>query len=78
MASVHRGIGRIHIRLATLILLTGLLAASAAPAAAHATFVRSEPPPNATLPTAPAQIQIWFAEPLEPSGSTASLYDADG
>ncbi|HEU0113153.1 MAG TPA: CopD family protein [Thermomicrobiales bacterium] len=69
-----RRIGRV---LAPLLLLV-VLVASGNRAAAHATFVRSDPPPNATLPTAPTQVQMWFAEPLERSGSTASLYDAGG
>ncbi|HEU5432249.1 MAG TPA: copper resistance CopC family protein, partial [Thermomicrobiales bacterium] len=71
-------VGRIHRLLALVLALCLVSLGSASPAAAHATFVRSEPPPNATLPTVPARVQIWFAEPLEPSGSTAALYDANG
>ncbi|HEU0115551.1 MAG TPA: copper resistance CopC family protein, partial [Thermomicrobiales bacterium] len=49
-----------------------------APAAAHATFDHSDPTPNAALPSAPAQVRMWFTEPLEHAGTTASLYDAAG
>jgi copper transport protein len=48
------------------------------PAAAHAAFVRSEPPPGATLAQAPSVIRIWFAEPLETTFTGADLLDAHG
>jgi methionine-rich copper-binding protein CopC len=48
------------------------------PVAAHAAFVRSEPPPGATLAQAPSAIHIWFAEPLETTFTGADLLDARG
>jgi copper transport protein len=45
-------------------------------ALAHANLVRSDPPANAALPKAPAQIQLWFSEELEPSFSQAIVYNA--
>lgn len=45
---------------------------------AHALLERSTPAANAELGTAPATIELWFSEPLEPQFSTAYLVDAAG
>ncbi len=45
---------------------------------AHANLVRAEPPPNSVLDTAPAEIRIWFTEPLEQQFSKINLRDKDG
>lgn len=47
-------------------------------AAAHALLVRSLPAANAELTSAPAQVELWFSEPLEPSISRAWVVDATG
>lgn len=47
-------------------------------AAAHAAFQRSDPAPNSILATSPAQITVWFTEPLEMEYSSATLYDQRG
>lgn len=55
------------------------LAAGVAPAGAvfaHALLLRSMPAPNATLARAPASIELWFSEPLEPALSGAQLLDS--
>lgn len=52
------------------------LAAGLAPtgaALAHALLLRSTPAPNAMLARAPASIELWFSEPLEPALSGARL-----
>lgn len=43
---------------------------------AHADFVRSDPPANSVLQTAPERIQLWFSEPLEPGFSEVQVLDA--
>jgi copper transport protein len=48
------------------------------PASAHALLVRSIPEANASLPTAPAQVEIYFSESVEPSFSTISVLDSNG
>ncbi|MBZ0283775.1 MAG: copper resistance protein CopC [Anaerolineae bacterium] len=45
---------------------------------AHANLVQAEPPPNAILDAAPAEIRLWFTEPLEPDFSRIILRDRDG
>ena len=45
---------------------------------AHANLVRAEPPPNSVLDTAPAEIRMWFSEPLEHQFSKINLRDKDG
>jgi copper transport protein len=65
----------------TLILLTLILIALlawAAPANAHANLTRSDPPANAALDTSPAEIRLWFTEPLEPDFSRVTLRDQTG
>ncbi|MEZ4668676.1 MAG: copper resistance protein CopC [Anaerolineae bacterium] len=45
---------------------------------AHANLQRAEPPPNSILDSAPAEIRLWFTEPLEPQFSKINLRDSDG
>ena len=52
--------------------------ANADTARAHANFLRSEPPANSVLDTAPAQIQLWFTEPLEAGFSEVQVLNAKG
>ncbi|MEZ4705738.1 MAG: copper resistance protein CopC [Caldilineaceae bacterium] len=47
-------------------------------AAAHALLLRSLPAANAELTSAPAQVELWFSEPLEASISRAWVVDAAG
>ncbi len=48
----------------------------AAPVFAHALLVRSVPEANATLDRAPAQIELFFTETLEPSFSTITVLNS--
>lgn len=59
-----------------LALVTALIAASMA--SAHANLMRSDPAANATLPSAPAQVAIWFTEAIEPGFSNISVLFEDG
>ena len=45
------------------------------PAYAHALLLRSNPAANAVLAEAPAQIELFFSETVEPSLSTISVFD---
>ena len=73
-------------RIARLIPALGLLAALAAALAAppafahpaHAGYVSSDPAANAVVKTAPTAVTIHFAEPVNPSGSAITVYDAKG
>ena len=57
-------------------ILAALLVASVA--SAHADFLRSNPAPNSVQPTAPARVDIWFTEPIEPGFSTITVLFEDG
>ncbi len=59
-----------------IVALSGL--ALVRPAWAHATLLRSVPPANAVLDQAPAKIQLWFSEALEPSYSGIDVLDSTG
>ncbi len=43
---------------------------------AHSVLLRSDPPQDAVLNTAPSQVQMWFSEDLNPTFSTASVTDS--
>ena len=60
------------------LILLALIPAGAPTALAHALLVRSEPAANAELLTAPASVEMWFSETLEPRFSHARLIDATG
>jgi copper transport protein len=61
-------------------ILTGLVSIllGVLPASAHALLVRSIPEANANLPTAPAQVEIYFSESVEASFSSISVLDSSG
>jgi copper transport protein len=65
-------------RVARWIVLSLLLLAGAQPVWSHAVLARSEPPPNARLAAAPAEIRLWFTEPVEPAFSAIELRDSQG
>lgn len=50
----------------------------AAPAFGHSSFLRSEPKADTTLKSAPAEIRIWFSEPIKAGLSTFEVHDAAG
>ncbi|HLF28513.1 MAG TPA: copper resistance protein CopC [Anaerolineae bacterium] len=47
-------------------------------ASAHADFARSDPAPNSMLSAAPAQVRLWFTEPIEPGFSSITVLFEDG
>ena len=56
-----------------------LLAALAASAAwAHAVLDHAEPRVGSTVHSAPAGVEVWFSEDLEPAFSTLKVVDAAG
>ncbi len=65
-------------------LLFGLLAVlvycagATVTAYAHALLLRSAPAANADLPEAPAQVELYFSEPIQPGLSTVSVLDSNG
>lgn len=66
-------------RAAALVFAAGaVLFVTAGIAWAHPSLVRSEPPANATLHTAPRQVTVWFDEQIEPAYGNLSVYDAVG
>ena len=58
-----------------LLLIAILLAVATGSASAHANLVRSDPAAGASLTKAPTKVQLWFSEELEPSFSSAVIYD---
>ncbi len=64
----------ILIATATLLLFLGLFA----PVYAHANLIRSDPPANSVLSTAPHQITLVFSEQVEPKFTGAAVYDSSG
>ena len=57
---------------------TVLLLALAGAAGAHAFLERADPRVGSTVKTPPAQVRLWFTEPLEPAFSTVRVLDAAG
>jgi len=58
------------------VLLALLLAVGSA--SAHASLLQSLPAANAQLQTAPAQVELFFSEPVEASFSTIKVLDSQG
>ena len=67
---------RIHVWSIVLALALSLLIGRTA--LAHASFVKSDPAPNSSVPSAPERVTIWFTEPLEPSFSRIQVLATDG
>jgi len=64
--------------LISLLVLVFLFGRSSQPAAAHASLLQSLPEANATLDRPPAQIELYFSEPIEPGFSTVEVLDGTG
>ena len=56
----------------------GLTVATALPAWAHAALVRSQPVPGGVLEAPPAELRLWFSEPVRPSLARAEVRDGTG
>ena len=63
--------------LATALALAGAVA-GAAPAGAHANYVRSNPASDARLVRPPAEVRVSFSEPPDPKGSQIQVLDDKG
>ena len=60
------------------VILIALLTVNVGSALAHALLVRSIPDANATLDRAPAQVELYFSETVDPRFSTIRVLDANG
>jgi hypothetical protein len=60
------------------LLLTALVLATVASAAAHSALDRAEPRPGSRLRTPPAEVKVWFTEKLEPAFSTLKVENEAG
>jgi copper transport protein len=69
-------INRRHILLLVIVALFSAWAV--VPVHAHALLLRSNPAANAVLAQAPAQVELYFSEAVEPGLSTISVLDSNG
>jgi len=60
------------------IALAAALLLPPAPAAPHASLVRSSPASRAIVATSPLRVDLWFSERLESAYSTVSVWNVDG
>jgi copper resistance protein C len=58
--------------------VAGCVALAAAGAHAHAFLDHAEPRVGSQVPSAPAEVRLWFSEPLEGAFSTLTVTDASG
>lgn len=65
-------------RLVCLIVILLYVSATAQPAAAHGYLIRAIPEDRAVLERAPARVQYWFSEGLEPAFSSIRVVDQAG
>ncbi len=63
---------------ASFLTLILLLLGSVVPASAHGYLLRAIPEDRAVLERAPARVQYWFSEPLEPDFSAVTVRNASG
>jgi putative copper export protein/methionine-rich copper-binding protein CopC len=59
-------------------LAVGIALALSSPAGAHSSLVRAQPPPGARLAAPPAEIRLWFSEPVEIRYAGVQVLDGDG
>jgi copper transport protein len=64
--------------LSTIVVSLLLLLGAVRPASAHGYLLRAIPEDRAVLERAPARLQYWFSEPLEPSFSKLEVRDPNG
>jgi methionine-rich copper-binding protein CopC len=64
------------IALRRIVILLACLGAGAASAWAHAHLVRAQPNADAAIRAAPAEVRLWFTEPLESRLSEIQVLDA--
>ena len=59
-------------------LVLAVLVATAAPAAAHAVLLRTDPSPQTTVKTPPAAVHLVFSEAVEVAFGAVRVFDVDG
>jgi copper transport protein len=64
--------------LAGTVLVLAIVAATAGPAAAHAVLLRTDPSPQTTVKTPPADVRLRFSEPVEVAFGAVRVFDVDG
>ncbi len=67
-----------HPRLLLFLTFLLLCIAIAMPVSAHALLLRSNPAPNAALATSPAQVELFFSEPVAQGLSSLIVFDQHG
>jgi copper transport protein len=65
-------------RLLIVICVLGVGLGISSPAFGHAVLERSEPAANASLPTSPRQVALWFTETVDRAFSTVAVVDREG
>lgn len=75
---VGPALGAAALTLSVALAAPALAAPHAASHALHAGYVSSDPAANAVVKTAPSVVTVHFAEPVDPSGSAITVYDAKG
>ena len=65
---------RLLLFLAILIIGIGIVI----PVSAHALLLSSNPAPNAILATSPAQVELFFSEPVAQGLSSLNVFDSNG
>jgi methionine-rich copper-binding protein CopC len=75
-ANLRMQIRKQHLLLLALVLI--YCAWAVTPVHAHALLLRSNPASNAVLAQAPAQVELFFSEPVEANLSTVSVLDSNG
>lgn len=73
-AARRRGAGLV----AAALLATAMLFLRPDLGAGHAALVKSDPPARSTVARAPARVQLWFTERLEPAFSRLAVRDGAG
>lgn len=77
VARVRRG-GALRLAAAIVAGLVAVLLAPAAPASAHAAFVRSDPPAGSVVDAVPAQVVLTFSEPVRLIPGKVRVVSPDG
>jgi copper transport protein len=65
-------------RLLVVACLLGVGLGITSPAFGHAVLERSQPAANASLPTSPREVALWFTETVAPAFSTVTVVDREG
>jgi len=71
----RNGVARL---LAGTALALAIVVSTAGPAAAHAVLLRTDPSPQTTVKTAPAEVHLFFSEAVEVAFGAVRVFDVDG